>query len=200
MRYLVLGGLIGLLVLAATALLAAPEPARPLLPERPRHELVDGRARLNLPPGTSSVFLFDEELWPTEPWAPAARDAAGSGRWAGERAGVLAAVLPGPVSRPLPVTVRVAAGEPPLESADDHAVDLDLQIDKALVVAGSGGIAADFVAVAPGAYRARIAAQGYHVGRGATRLRIDLWPRHGQSPPQVRRRWPGWTSRTRAGS
>jgi hypothetical protein len=192
MRYFALGGLIGALVLAATALFATREPARPVLPERPRHELVDGRVRLNLPPGTSSVFLFDERLWPTEPWAPAARDAAESGRWAGERAGVLAAVLPGPVARPLPVTVAVASKEPPLEPADDQAVDLDLAIDKALVVAGSGGIAADFIAIPHGDYRARVAGQGYHIGRGAGRLRIDLWPRRGQAPPQVRRRWPGW--------
>jgi hypothetical protein len=194
MRYFALGGLIGVLVLAATALFGpAGPPRRAALPERPRHELRDGRAELNLPPGTSSVFLFDERLWPTEPWAPAAQDAAESGRWAGSGAGVLAAVLPGPASAPLPVTVRVTGSEPSLEPADDHAVDLDLLIDKALVVAGSGGIAADFIAVPPGAYRARIAGQGYRVGRGATRLRIDLWPRHREAPPRLRRRWPGWT-------
>jgi hypothetical protein len=30
------------------------------------------RAKLNLAPRTSSVFLFDEDLWPTEARAPAA--------------------------------------------------------------------------------------------------------------------------------
>jgi hypothetical protein len=193
MRYFALGGLIGLAVLVAASMLPAPQTVRHELPERQRHQLVDGRARLNLPPGTSSVFLFDEGLWPTEPWAPAARDAAESGRWAGSGHGVLAAVLPGPDSRPLPVTVRLATTEPRLERADDHAVDLDLRIDTALVIAGSGGIAADFIAIPRGDYRARLAGQGYHVGRGATRLRVDLWPRRGQAPPQVRKRWPGWT-------
>jgi hypothetical protein len=194
MRAFLLGAVIGLAVLAAATLLPAQDRVARQLPERRRHELVAGRAQLNLPPGSSSVFLFDESLWPTEAWAPAARDAAESGRWAGEGAGVVAAVLPGPVSRPLPVTVRLAAREPRLERADDHVADLDLRIDKALVVAGSGGIAADFVAVPPGAYRVRIAGQGYHVGRGATALRIDLWPRRGAAAPQVRRRWAGWTS------
>jgi hypothetical protein len=192
---LALGGLIGLAVLAAVMRPAGGSD----LPPRQRHQLHQGRAQLNLPPGSSSVFLFDERLWPTEAWAPAARDAVESGRWAGAGAGVVSAVLPGPVGAPLPTTVRVAAREPELEPADDHAVDLDLLIDEALVVAGTGAVAADFIDVPPGAYRVRIAGQGYRVAHGASRLRIDLWPRRTEKAPRVRRRWPGWMPR-RAGS
>jgi hypothetical protein len=193
MRYLALGALIGLVIVAAaTALPRRPGPDD--LPPLQRHELRHGRAQLDVPPRTSSVFLFDERLWPTEPWAPAARDAAESGRWAGAGAGVLTAMLPGPVSRPLPVTVRVARTEPPLEAADDHVVDLDLLLDSGhLVIAGTGAVAADVIAVPPSRYRSRIAGQGYRVARGADRLRIDLWPRRADAPPQVRRRWRGWS-------
>ena len=144
MRALVLGGLIGLAVLAATATITREHvDRRP--PRFPHHQLRHGRAELDLPPGTSSVFLYDERLWPTEAWAPAARDAA----------------------------VRIVSG--------------------GLVVGSTRAMAADFVAIPAGAYRARIAGQGYRVARGASRLRIDLWPRAGEQPPRVRRRWPGWT-------
>jgi hypothetical protein len=190
---LALGGLIGLAVLAAAVMLPAAERDGTGLPPRQRHQLRDGRAELNLAPGTSSVFLFDERLWPTEAWAPAARDAVESGRWAGAGAGVVTAVLPGPARDPLPTTVRLAASDPELQRADDHVVDLDLLIDDALVIAGTGAVAADFIDVPPGAYRARIAGQGYRVAHGAARLRVDLWPRDREAAPRVRRRWPGWT-------
>ena len=194
MRAFLAGGLIALAVLAATSLGSARRPPRSELPPFKRHELRDGRAQLNLAPRTSGVFLFDEDLWPTEPWAPAARDAAESGRWAGAGAGVVSAILPGPAPRPLPVTVRLTREEPRLEVADDHVVDLDLPLGSGgLVVAGTGGIAADFVAVPAGAYRVRIAGQGYRVARGGARLRIDLWPRAAAQPPRVRRTWKGWT-------
>jgi hypothetical protein len=194
MRAFLLGGLIGLAILVAAAVLPAREPALRAKGPFKHHELRDGRAELNLPAGTSSVFLFDEQLWPTEPWAPAARDAAESGRWAGTGAGVVSAMLPGPTRRVLPVTVRLARIEPRLAAADDHVVDLDLPLGSGgLVVAGTGGIAADFIAVPPGAYRVRIAGQGYRVARGAARLRVDLWPRETARPPRVRRTWKGWT-------
>jgi hypothetical protein len=61
------------------------------------------------------------------------------------------------------------------------------------VVGSTHAIAADFIAIPVGVYRARIAGEGYRVARGAARLRIDLWPRGDQQPPRVRRRWPGWT-------
>src|SRR4051794_33340701 len=121
MRALLLGGLIGLAVLAATAMIPRERVARkPLSFEH--HQLLHGQAALNLPPGTSSVFLFDERLWPTELWAPAARHAAESGRWAGGGAGGLAAVLPGPAGRPLPATVRPRPGAAPPGAAGDAAV------------------------------------------------------------------------------
>jgi hypothetical protein len=193
MRALLLGGLIGLAVLAATVMIPR-EHVRRRPPSFLHHELRHGQLRLNLPPGTTSVFLYDERLWPTEAWKPAARDAAESGRWAGSGAGVVSAMLPGPARRPLPVAVRLSRTEPRLAAADDHVVDLDVRIvSGGLVVAGTGSIAADFIAIPVGAYRARIAGQGYRVGRGATRLRIDLWPRGDEQPPRVRRRWPGWT-------
>ena len=185
---LALGALIGLAVLAAAIGLGGPD-----LPPLERHELRGGRAELTLPPRTSSVFLFDERLWPTEAWAPAARDAVESGRWAGSGAGVVTAILPGPARAPLPTTFQLAAEEPPLQRADDHVVDLDLLIEEALVVAGTGAVAADVIDVPPGAYRARVAGQGYRVARGASRLRIELWPRRRAAPPRVRRAWRGWT-------
>ena len=191
--YLALGGAIGLAVLAAAVALPAPPGGGSDLPPPARHALRDGRAELVLPPRSSSVFLFDARQWPTEPWAPAAQDALESGRWAGAGAGVVSAVMPFPASRPLPVTVRVVPREPPLERADDHVVDLDLPIDEALAVAGTGAVGADFIDVPPGAYRVRIAGQGFRVAEGAERLRIDLWPRRGEAPPRVRRRWRGWT-------
>jgi hypothetical protein len=194
MRPFLLGGLIGLAVLVAAALLPAREPPLPKRPSFKHHELTGGRAELNLAPRTSSVFLFDEDLWPTEAWAPAARDAAESGRWAGSGAGVVTAILPGPRRRPLPVTVRLTRTAPRLAAADDHVVDFDLDLRSGgLVVAGTGAVAADFIAVPAGPYRARIAGQGYRVARGARRLRVDLWPRAGGQAPRVRRRWPGWT-------
>ena len=194
MRALLLGGLIGLAVLAATAMIPREHVAR-RPPKFIHHQLQHGRAELNLPPGTASVFLYDERLWPTEAWAPAARDAAESGRWAGSGAGVVSAMLPGPARRPLPVTVRLARTEPRLAAGDDHVVDLDVRIASGgLVVGSTRAMAADFIAIPVGAYRARIAGQGYRVARGATRLRIDLWPRGDEQPPRVRRRWPGWTS------
>ncbi len=193
MRALLLGCLIGLAVIVATAMIPREHVPR-RRPSFPHHELKGGRLELNLPPRTTSVFLYDEGLWPTEAWAPAARDAAESGRWAGTGAGAISAMLPGPAPRPLPVSVRLARTEPRLAAADDHVVDLDLRLDSGgLVVAGSGGIAADFIASPAGAYRARIAGQGYRVARGATRLRIDLWPRDDEQPPRVRRAWKGWT-------
>jgi hypothetical protein len=194
MRAFLLGGVIGLAVLAAAALLPAREPALPKRAPFPHHQLVGGRAELNLAPGTTSVFLFDEDLWPTEAWAPAARDAAESGRWAGSGAGVVSAMLPGPRRQPLPVVVRLSRTEPRLAAADDHVVDLDLDLRSGgLVVGGTNAGAADFIAVPAGAYRARIAGEGYRAARGATRLRIDLWPRRDEQAPRVRRRWPGWT-------
>jgi hypothetical protein len=202
MRYVVLGALIGCAVLLATALVPAREVSRPDLPPLIRHALRDGRAELQLAPRSSSVFVFDERQWPTEPWAPAARDATESGRWVGTGAGVVSAVLPGPVARPLPVTVAVRADEPPLRAADDHVVDLDLLVDAGLVLVGTGSIGGHGVDVPPGRYRARFAGEGYRVARGAARLRIELWPRVAEASPRVRRRWPGWSpSRpARAGS
>ena len=193
MRAFMVGGLIGLAILAATAMIP-----REHVPQRTRsfkhHQLQHGRVRLNLPPGTTSVFLYDERLWPTEAWAPAARDAVESGRWGGTGAGVLSAMLPGPARRPLPVTVRLARAEPRLAAADDHVVDLDLRIvSGGLVVGSTHALAADFIAIPVGAYRARFAGEGYRVARGAARLRIDLWPRGDEQPPRVRRRWPGWS-------
>src|SRR4051794_21918661 len=107
MRALLAGGLIGLAVLAAASLGSGRRPPRSELPPFEHHELRAGRAELDLAPRTSSVFVFDRALWPTEPWAPAARDAADSGRWAAAGAGVVSAMLPGPAPRPLPVTVHL---------------------------------------------------------------------------------------------
>ena len=110
MRYVALGAVIGLAVLLAASLGSARGGAPAGLPEPVRHALHDGRAELRLAPRTSSVIVFDERLWPTEQWAPAARDATESGRWAGAGAGVATDVLPGPVSRTLPVRVAVPPG------------------------------------------------------------------------------------------
>src|SRR3954471_21284325 len=114
MRPFLLGGLIGLAVLAAAALLPGRAPPLPKRPSFKHHELSGGAAELNLAPRASSVFLFDECVWPTEAWAPAARDAAESGRWAGSGAGVVTAILPGPRRRPLPVTGRLTPTAPRL--------------------------------------------------------------------------------------
>ena len=200
MRYVALGALIGLAVLAAVALLPAREAPQRGLPPLERHELRDGRAAVTLAARSSSVFVFDERLWPTEPYGPAARDATDSRRWAGEGAGVATVVLPGTPPHPLPLTVSVTEREPRLRATDDHVVDLDLLVDSGrLVVSGTGSIAAQSLAVPPGRYRLRFAGAGYRLARGATALRIELWPRSGDEPPRVRRRWPGWTTR-RAGS
>jgi hypothetical protein len=190
--YLLLGGLIGLAVLAAAMLLPArgrfsPEPL-PLA----RHALRDGRAELRLAPRSSSVFAFDERQWPVAPYAPAARDAVESGRWVGEGAGVVDVVLSGPAERPLPVTVAVLGREPRLRAGDSHVVDLDLLVDAGLVLAGTGSVTGHAVDVPPGRYRARFAGQGYRVAHGAERLRIELWPRRADARPKVRRAWPGW--------
>lgn len=201
-RALALGVAIGGAVLAAATLGAADGRRDGELPRLERHELRDGRADLSLAPRSSSVFVFDERLYPTEPSSPAARDATDSRRWAGAGAGVATVILRGPPARPLPATVRVLAREPRLQPADDHVVDLDLLADSGrVVVSGTGSIAAHSVAVPPGRYRLRFAGQGYRLAHGATRLRIELWPRAGDQPPRVRRRWAGWTpSRSRAGS
>ena len=156
-RAFLLGGLIGLAILAATAMIP-----REHVPQRTRsfkhHQLQHGRVKPNLPPGT----------W-CRPFSPA------------ERAGRC----------PSPCGSRA---EPRLVAADDHVVDFDLRIvSGGLVVGSTHAIAADFIAIPVGAYRARIAGEGYRVARGAARLRIDLWPRRDQQPPRVRRRWPGWT-------
>jgi hypothetical protein len=106
---------------------------------------------------------------------------------------VATAVLPGPVSRTLPVRVAVSRREPALRREDDHVVDLDLLVDSGrLAVIGTGSIAVHSVAVPPGRYRLRFAGEGYRLARGADRLRIELWPRRADAPPSVRRRWAGW--------
>jgi hypothetical protein len=195
MRYVALGGLIGCAVLVAAMLVPARETTRRDLPPLIRHALsADGRAELALAARTSSVFVFDERLWPAEPWAPAARDATESGRWAGSGAGVATVVLPGPGPGPLPVAIAVTRAEPRVRAGDDHVVDLDVLVDSGrLVLVGTGSITAHSVAVPPGRYRLRFAGEGYRVARGADRLRIELWPREGEQPPRVRRRWAGWT-------
>ncbi len=189
--YLAVGGLIGIAVLFATALAARP---RNDLPPLERTALHGGRAELRLAPRTSSVLVFDERLYPTEQLAPASRDATESRRWAGVGAGVATTVLPGPVASPLPVSVSVSAREPTLRRADDHVVDVDLLVESGrLVVIGTGSIVGHSVAVPPGRYRVRFAGTGYRLWQCADRLRIELWPRGADSPPRVRRRWPGWT-------
>jgi hypothetical protein len=199
--YLLLGGLIGLAVLAAAMLLPARGRSHPESQPLERHALRDGRAELRLAARTSSVFAFDERQWPVAPYAPAARDAVESHRWVGQGAGVVDVVLSGPAQRPLPVTVAVVGREPRLRAADDHVVDLDLLIDAGLVLVGTGSITGHAVDVPPGRYRARFAGEGYRVAHGAERLRIELWPRRTDAPPRVRRAWPGWSpSRSPAGS
>jgi hypothetical protein len=193
-RHVLLGTLIGCAVLAAAMVLPARgRDAPPGLPPLERHALRDGRAEVALAPRTSSVFAFDERLWPVEPWAPAARDAAESGRWVGAGGGVVSAMLPGPGAGALQVEVAVHDAEPPLRPGDDHVVDLDTLVDEGLVLVGTGSVTGHAVDVPAGAYRLRVAGRGYRTS-GAEGLRLDLWPRRTEAPPRLRRAWRGFSA------
>src|SRR4051794_39079086 len=152
MRFMAVGALIGVLVLAAAGAGRRRESAPVDLPPLARHAMHAGMANLRLAGGSASVFLFDRHLWPTEVWTPAVRDATETGRWVGVGAGVAIAVLPGPAKGPLPVRVAVVRSPPPLRAGDDHVVDVDLDLRSGeLVLVGSGAVRGHVVPVPPGA-------------------------------------------------
>ncbi|GAA1823276.1 hypothetical protein GCM10009682_49480 [Luedemannella flava] len=128
----------------------------------------------------------------------AVADAIGSRRFVGTSGGLLAVITPGQWGDDTPV--HVAVRDAPADPGDvaDHVVDLDLDVPTGvLAFESTGGPAGDVTGIPPGRYRVRVAGRGFTAvggiaAGGGDAYRLTLWPRDVDTPPVVRRAWPGW--------
>jgi hypothetical protein len=152
-------------------------------------------------------------IYSVAPWAEnpdndavlrALDDARRSGRWVGLADGLIDLVVPFGKSFDAPMRVEVWSAEPPSDDTDwDHVVDLDFDVhDGRLVFEPSGGFAPIPCdqPLPSGSFRVRLSGRGYTAATGGAegmdQYRIALWPRNEDTPPTVRRIWPGWAQVT----
>lgn len=127
-------------------------------------------------------------------------DAQNSGRYVGRSGDLVNLLSPVQWHFDAPMRVEVWAGEPaPEEPGWDHVVDLDLNAPTGQL-AFQAPTEEEYAscAIPHGRYRIRVSGRGYdHAnpqGGGGDSYRVQLWPRTGDRPPAVRKRWAGWSS------
>lgn len=130
---------------------------------------------------------------------PAFDDAVNSGRFVGVAGTALTIVTPAEDTIDSPFTVEVFRGEPADDKDGwDHEVDADLDVP-------SGELGVDLldgpgptVTIPPGPYRVRVSGRSFtplsdRDSEPAEAYRLRLWPRSQNSPPTLRKFWPGWS-------
>jgi hypothetical protein len=92
----------------------------------------------------------------------------------------------------------------PLSDEDswDHVVDVDFDVtDDRVVFEPSGGFDSlrSEESVPSGTYRVRVSGRGYAEAssgvEGLDSYRLQLWPREADSPPALRKSWPGFRAK-----
>lgn len=130
-------------------------------------------------------------------------DAWGEHRFVGVADGLIDLVTPVQWNFHAPMRLEVWPGEPPSdEDSWDHVVDVDFDVvNDQVTFEGSGGRPPIRCAepVPSGAYRTRVSGRGYTEAEqgadGMDSYRLQLWPRTGDRPPDLRKSWPGWKDR-----
>lgn len=154
------------------------------------------------------LYIYSVAPWAADPDSDAVLraldDARRSGRWVGLADGLIDLVVPFSKSFDAPLRVEVWSVEPVPDDTDwDHVVDLDFDLrDGRLVFEPSGGLTPVLCEhpLPSGSFRARLSGRGYAEATGGAvgldQYRLALWPRGEDSPPHVRRSWPGWAQIT----
>jgi hypothetical protein len=129
----------------------------------------------------------------------ALNDATESGRFVGACDGLIDLVVPGLWNFATPMRLEVWSAEPPGDGDDwDHEVDVDFDApDGQIGFQASGGGSYIEAVIPAGRYRVRVSGRGfteigYAGAEGEDSYRLRLWPRGQDSPPELRKRWPGW--------
>jgi hypothetical protein len=122
-----------------------------------------------------------------------------SGRQVGVSGCFVDLLTPGQWNFETPMRLEIWSAEPPDDRSEwQHQVDLDLPMPSGeLCFEASGGSAPECTRVPVGDYRARVSGRGftklgYDGADGTDRYRLQLWRAPRASPPELRKRWPGW--------
>ncbi|MDX8053488.1 hypothetical protein SK571_29305 [Lentzea sp. BCCO 10_0798] len=151
----------------------------------------------------SQVYIYSVAPWESDPEGHnavlrALDDAHTSRRFVGVSEGLIDFLTAAEWNFNAPMRVETWAVEPTDDGENwDHVVDVDLDVHNGrLMFEGSGGRPPIPCEVPSGSYRIRLAGRGYTQAQegveGMDAYRLQLWPRKGDEPPTLRKRWPGF--------